>query len=441
ETQRERERGRDPGGGRSRLPAGSPTRDSTPGPQDQARGAGGATPRSPGAARAPALGSCPEHGARGPGPRRPRGGAAPPPSPRPPAAGGRTPTAESAPEARPRSGRPPARSELGEQPPREPEPQALCLSRDGDIHQGFRSLLAEVNKSGTQYLLRTANRLFGEETCDFLPAYRESCQKFYQAELEELSFAKDTEECREHINHWVTEKTEGKISEILGAGTVDALTKLVLVNAIYFKGKWHEQFDRKNTRGMPFKINQERKTVQMMFKQAKFKMGYVDDVHTQILELPYAGEELSMVILLPDDNTDLAEVEKALTYEKFRAWTDPENMTKNKVQVFLPRLKLEESYDLESFLRSVGMIDAFEEAKADFSGMSAKKNVPVSKVAHKCFVEVNEEGTEAAAATAVVRNARCSRAEPRFCADHPFLFFIIHRHTNSILFCGRFCSP
>nr|XP_025853501.1 serpin B8-like isoform X1 [Vulpes vulpes] len=319
--------------------------------------------------------------------------------------------------------------------------QALCLSRDGDIHQGFRSLLAEVNKSGTQYLLRTANRLFGEETCDFLPAYRESCQKFYQAELEELSFAKDTEECREHINHWVTEKTEGKISEILGAGTVDALTKLVLVNAIYFKGKWHEQFDRKSTRGMPFKINQERKTVQMMFKQAKFKMGYVDDVHTQILELPYAGEELSMVILLPDDNTDLAEVEKALTYEKFRAWTDPENMTKNKVQVFLPRLKLEESYDLESFLRSVGMIDAFEEAKADFSGMSAKKNVPVSKVAHKCFVEVNEEGTEAAAATAVVRNARCSRAEPRFCADHPFLFFIIHHRTNSILFCGRFCSP
>lgn len=137
----------------------------------------------------------------------------------------------------------------------------------------------------------------------------------------------------------------------------------------------------------------------------------------------------------------LRQVEKALTYEKFRAWTDPENMTKNKVQVFLPRLKLEESYDLESFLRSVGMIDAFEEAKADFSGMSAKKNVPVSKVAHKCFVEVNEEGTEAAAATAVVRNARCSRAEPRFCADHPFLFFIIHRHTNSILFCGRFCSP
>jgi len=290
-------------------------------------------------------------------------------------------------------------------------------------------------------LLRTANRLFGEKTCDFLPAFRESCQRFYEAELEELSFAEDTEECRRHINDWVTERTEGKISEILGAGTVDPLTKLVLVNAIYFKGKWNEQFDRKYTRGMPFKISQEKKTVQMMFKLARFNLGYVDEVHAQVLELPYVGQELSMVIVLPDDNADLALVEKALTYEKFRAWTNPEKMTKDKVQVFLPRLKLEESYDLESFLRSLGMTDAFEEAKADFSGMSAKKNVPVSKVAHKCFVEVNEEGTEAAGATAVVRNARSSRPEPRFCADHPFLFFITHHNTKSILFCGRFCSP
>nr|XP_035923536.1 serpin B8-like isoform X3 [Halichoerus grypus] len=278
-------------------------------------------------------------------------------------------------------------------------------------------------------------------TPSFCEAFRESCQRFYEAELEELSFAEDTEECRRHINDWVTERTEGKISEILGAGTVDPLTKLVLVNAIYFKGKWNEQFDRKYTRGMPFKINQEKKTVQMMFKLARFNLGYVDEVHAQVLELPYVGQELSMVIVLPDDNADLALVEKALTYEKFRAWTNPEKMTKDKVQVFLPRLKLEESYDLESFLRSLGMTDAFEEAKADFSGMSAKKNVPVSKVAHKCFVEVNEEGTEAAGATAVVRNARSSRPEPRFCADHPFLFFITHHNTKSILFCGRFCSP
>ncbi|XP_028631441.1 serpin B8 [Grammomys surdaster] len=319
--------------------------------------------------------------------------------------------------------------------------QVLGLSGNGDVHQGFQTLLAEVNKTGTQYLLKSACRLFGEESCDFLSSFKESCQKFYQAGLEELSFVKDTEGCRKHINDWVLEKTEGKISEVLSPGTVCPVTKLVLVNAMYFKGKWKAQFDRKYTRGMPFKTNQENKTVQMMFRHAKFKMGHVDEPNMQVLALPYAEDELSMIILLPDENTDLDVVETALTYEKLRAWTNPEALTEGKVQVFLPRLKLEESYDLETVLQNLGMTDAFEEKRADFSGMTTKKNVPVSKVAHKCFVEVNEEGTEAAATTAVIRNVRCCRIEPRFCADHPFLFFIWHHRTSSILFCGRFSSP
>ncbi|XP_006892803.1 PREDICTED: serpin B8 isoform X3 [Elephantulus edwardii] len=320
--------------------------------------------------------------------------------------------------------------------------QALCLNKDEAVHQDFQSLLAAVNKPSSQYTLRTANRLFGEKTCDFLSAFKESCQQFYEAELEELPFSKDAEESRKHINDWVSEKTEGKISEVLGPGAIDSLTKLVLVNAIYFKGEWKEQFDKKYTRGMPFHCNQQQqKTVQMMFKKAEFRLGSVDEVHAQVLELPYAGEEMSMVILLPEEGIDLTQVEKELTYDKFRAWTSPEKMPRRKVQVFLPRLKLEESYDLESFLRSFGMTDAFEEVKADFSGMSTKKKVPVSKVAHKCFVEVNEEGTEAAAATAVVRNTRSISLEPRFCADHPFLLFVRHHCTGSILFCGRVSSP
>ncbi|XP_076797792.1 serpin B8 [Arvicanthis niloticus] len=319
--------------------------------------------------------------------------------------------------------------------------QVLGLSGHGDVHQGFQTLLAEVNKTGTQYLLKSACRLFGEESCDFLSTFKESCQKFYQAGLEELSFVTDTEGCRKHINDWVLEKTEGKISEVLSPGTVCPLTKLVLVNAMYFKGKWKAQFDRKYTRGMPFKTNQGKKTVQMMFKHAKFKLGHVDELNMQVLSLPYAEEDLSMVILLPDESTGLDVIETALTYEKLTAWINQETLTESKVQVFLPRLKLEESYDLETVLQSLGMTDAFEETKADFSGMTTKKNVPVSKVAHKCFVEVNEEGTEAAATTAVIRNARCCRIEPRFCADHPFLFFIWHHKTSSILFCGRFSSP
>lgn len=318
--------------------------------------------------------------------------------------------------------------------------EALHLNRDGDVHGSFQSLLTEVNKTGTKYLLRMANRLFGEESYDFLPTFKESCKKFYQAELEELSFASNAEECRKHINDWVTEKTEGKISEVLGPGIVTSLTKLVLVNAVYFKGKWNEQFDKKYTRGMPFKTSKEKKTVQMMFKHAHFNMSYIEELHTQVLELPYE-DELSMVILLPEDDTDLAVVEKALTYEKFKSWTTSESMKKSKVQVFFPIFRLEESYDLESVLQHLGMTDAFEENKADFSGMSTKKNVPLSKVAHKCFIEVNEEGTEAAAATAVVRNTRSAKIEPKFCADHPFLFFIWHHSTNSIIFCGRFSSP
>lgn len=154
-----------------------------------------------------------------------------------------------------------------------------------------------------------------------------------------------------------------------------------------------------------------------------------------------AGAHQGAVFLISGFDSSLFQVEKALTPEKLTAWIDPKKMTSDKIQVFLPRFKLEESYDLEPVLRSLGMTDAFEETKADFSGMSTKKNVPVSKVAHKCFGEVNEEGTEAAAATAVVRNSRCARMEPKFCADHPFLFFIRHHKTNSILFCGRLSSP
>uniref|UniRef100_U3BQ61 Serpin B6 n=1 Tax=Callithrix jacchus TaxID=9483 RepID=U3BQ61_CALJA len=322
--------------------------------------------------------------------------------------------------------------------------QVLSLNKSGgggDVHQGFQSLLTEVNKPGTQYLLRTANRLFGEKSCDFLSSFRDSCQKFYQAEMEELDFISAVEKSRKHINTWVAEKTEGKIAELLSPGTVDSLTKLVLVNAIYFKGNWDKQFRKENTKERPFKVSKnEEKPVQMMFKKSTFKKTYIGEIFTQILVLPYVGQELNMIIMLPDETTDLRTVEKEITYEKFVEWTRLDMMDEEEVEVFLPRFKLEESYDMESVLRNLGMTDAFEVGKADFSGMS-KTDLFLSKVVHKSFVEVNEEGTEAAAATAVVRNSRCSRIEPRFCADHPFLFFIKHHKTNCILFCGRFSSP
>ncbi|KAM9233838.1 serpin B6 isoform 1-T2 [Dugong dugon] len=324
--------------------------------------------------------------------------------------------------------------------------QALSLNKSrgggGDVHQGFQSLLTEVNKPGTQYMLRTANRLFGEKTYDFLSSFKDSCRKFYQAEMEELDFANATEESREHINTWVAKKTEGKITELLSSGAVNLMTKLVLVNAIYFKGNWDNQFNKEQTKERPFKISKnEEKPVQMMFKKSTFKITYIGEIFTQVLVLPYVGKELNMIIMLPDGNTDLSTVEKELTYEKFMEWTRPDMLDEEEVEVFLPRFKLEENYDMEDVLRSLGMADAFDQGRANFSGMSSKRDLYLSKVVHKSFVEVNEEGTEAAAATAAVMMMRCIRITPRFCADHPFLFFIQHTKTNEILFCGRVSSP
>ncbi|XP_075826055.1 serpin B6-like isoform X2 [Microtus pennsylvanicus] len=324
--------------------------------------------------------------------------------------------------------------------------QALSLDKcsgngGGDVHQGFQSLLTEVNKTGTQYLLKTANRLFGEKTLDILASFKDSCRKFYEAEMEELDFKGDTEQSRQHINTWVAKKTEDKITELLSRESVNPDTLLVLVNAIYFKGNWEKQFNKEDTREMPFKVSKnEEKPVQMMFKKSTFKATYIGEIATEILLLPYAGNELNMIIMLPDEHVELKTVEKEITYEKFIEWTRLDKMQEQKVEVFLPRFKLEENYDMKDFLCKLGMTDAFED-RADFSGISSKQGLSLSKVVHKSFMEVNEEGTEAAAATAAVFILGSPLYTPRFCANHPFLFFIQHVKTNGILFCGRFSSP
>ncbi|XP_057411597.1 serpin B9 isoform X1 [Balaenoptera acutorostrata] len=320
--------------------------------------------------------------------------------------------------------------------------QVLSLNTEKDIHEDFRALLTELNKPGTQYLLRTANRLFGEKTCEFLSIFKEACLWFYHTELEQLSFAKAAEPSRKQINAWVSKKTEGKIPELLPGNSIDAQTRLVLINTVYFKGRWNEQFNEAYTREMPFRVNRkEQRLVQMMFQEGTFRLAHIEEVQAQVLELPYAGEELSMVILLPDDHVALSSVEKHLTFEKFLAWTHPDCMKSTEVEVFLPRFKLEEAYDLGSVLQGLGVVDAFQQGRADFSAMSADSDLCLSRFAHKSLVEVNEEGTEAAAALAVTVVECCLESGPRFCADRPFLFFIRHNKASSILFCGRLSSP
>ncbi|NXN95719.1 ILEU inhibitor, partial [Rhinopomastus cyanomelas] len=188
----------------------------------------------------------------------------------------------------------------------------------------------------------------------------------------------------------------------------------------------------------------ERKTVKMMYQKNNFRFGYIPEMKLRVLELPYEGRELSMIILLPDDieddSTGLEKLQKQLTLEKLQEWT--EHLYSTDVRVRLPKFKLEESYDLESDLAALGLVDLFNRGKADLSAMSGARDLFLSKVVHKAFVEVNEEGTEAAAATAgVAMFCMAMVTEEDFNADHPFLFFIRHNPTQSILFLGRYTSP
>ncbi|XP_004476621.2 leukocyte elastase inhibitor [Dasypus novemcinctus] len=324
--------------------------------------------------------------------------------------------------------------------------KALHFDTVEEIHSKFQSLNTSLNKRGASYILKFANRLFGEKTYDFLPEFLASTQKMYGAELASMDFQHAFEDARKEINQWVKGQTEGKIPELLASGLLDSMTKLVLVSAIYFKGTWEDQFAKEATTDAPFRLNKkDKKTVKMMYLKKKFPYGYIQEIKCRVLELPYKGKELSMIILLPDDieddSTGLKKIEKELTLEKLNDWTKPENLESMEVNVSLPRFKLEESYDLNDPLAQLGVQDLFSSSKADLSGMSGGRDLFISKIVHKSFVEVNEEGTEAAAATAGIATFAMLLPEETFNANHPFLFFIRHNSTKGLLFFGRVTSP
>ncbi|XP_016089911.1 serpin B6-like [Sinocyclocheilus grahami] len=312
------------------------------------------------------------------------------------------------------------------------------------IHSSFNKFMSELKKPGAPYVLSLANRLYGEQSYQFVEKFLNDAKKYYEAGLEEVDFTMKSEAARLNINKWVEKNTQGKIKDLLPQGSINEMTRLVLVNAIYFKGNWEKKFPKEATRDGQFKLNKNQtKPVKMMQQKAQFPLALIPEMDSQVLELPYVGKNLSMLIILPneieDETTGLQKLEKALTYEKLMEWTKPSKMRQQEVQVFLPRFKMEETYDMKSLLRSMGMEDVFDGQKVNLSGISPNNDLVVSKVIHKAFVEVNEEGTEAAAATGAVVAIR-SFAQ-MFIADHPFLFFIRHNPSNSILFYGRFCSP
>ncbi|NXM31322.1 OVALX protein, partial [Oxyruncus cristatus] len=232
-----------------------------------------------------------------------------------------------------------------------------------------------------------------------------------------------------------------RIQDLLEPGSVDLHTVLVLVNAIYFKGIWKSAFKEADTREVPFSVTkQDSRLVQMMCQNSTFKVGRVAAEKIKILELPYTSGELSLLVLLPDDISGLEQLENKISFDKLTEWTSPSVMEKKRVKVYLPRMKIEEKYNLTSVLTALGMTDLFSPL-ANLSGISSAESLKVSEAIHEAYMEVTEEGTEATGSAVVTEDIQDSSEFEEFRANHPFLFLIKHNPSNMILFFGRYCSP
>ncbi len=305
------------------------------------------------------------------------------------------------------------------------------------LHAAFgelqRSLRATGRKGGVE--MSIANALWPQNKYPFLKSYLKQIKEEYGSAGRPLDY-RSPEEARGVINRWVEGETRQKIKDLLPEGSIDSMTRMVLTNAIYFKGDWATQFKVKSTRELPFKLasGKSQKTP-MMFQKGNF--GFFQDEEIQALEMPYKGEKISMVALLPRKVDGLAALEKDLSAGKLSGWLG--KLRRMKVDTLFPKFKMTSRFDLASKLQDLGMKKAFSDA--DFSGMDGTRNLYLTAVFHKAFIEVNEEGTEAAAATGAVVGLRSIRRGPSFRADHPFLFLIRDKATGSILFLGRYAQP
>jgi len=307
----------------------------------------------------------------------------------------------------------------------------------------YLKIFNELNKKDKKYELNIANALWAQKDYQFLSDYIDTVEKYYGGKTNNLDFVKDPEGSRVTINDWVEKQTKDKIKDLIPQGVINDMTRLVLTNAIYFKGEWVKQFDKENTTDEDFRINENDsvKVPMMQRTDEEAEFNYAENKDLQILEMPYSGEDLSMLILLPKDD-DLAKVENSLSIENLAQWK--KDLKKQRVEVFVPKFKFETKYLMTEDLKAMGMPTAFG-LGADFSGMDGKKDLFISEVIHQAFVEVNEEGTEAAAATGVVMMLGALPGEetkiPVFRADHPFIFLIQEKNSGNILFVGRVVNP
>ncbi len=314
-------------------------------------------------------------------------------------------------------------------------PQSLELMREE-----FAGIINLINKEDKKHELHTANALWAQKGYPLLTEYVNTVEKYYGGKVTDLDFARDTENSRIIINHWVEEQTNNRIKDLIPPGVLNQLTRLVLTNAIYFKGNWENQFPLGNTREEEFMVTPEKKVKVPMMSIREKRFNYLENDELQLVELPYAGQEISMLVLLPKN--DLTSLEPGLTAEKLNEYK--KQLRSEKIDIYLPKFKFETKYMMggkQGILGRMGMPTAFSPTEADFSGINGRRDFYLSEVVHQAFVEVNEEGTEAAAATGLVVGVTMVVKKLVFRADHPFIFIIQDRTTGNILFMGRVVDP
>ncbi|MGA2742163.1 MAG: serpin family protein [Bryobacteraceae bacterium] len=308
-------------------------------------------------------------------------------------------------------------------------------------HAAVAALAADIakqaNLNGNQ--LAIANGLWVQQGFPLESEFERTIRTLYQAPLTPLDFHAHAEQARQEINSWTAQHTNGRIEELFARGSIDATTRLVLTSAIYFLGKWRSPFDPKNTRLEPFQLGGGR-TVDTKFMHQKADFLYGDTPSAQILEMKYQGTPLVFDIILPKANDGLAELESSIKPETLSAWWS--GLTSHKVETAIPKFRAESAFSLRDMLSRMGMADAFG-GTADFSGIDGRRDLSVANVVHKAFVDVSEEGTEAAAATGIAVHALAMRRQEQivFRADHPFAFFIRDTASGAILFEGRLVQP
>ena len=313
-----------------------------------------------------------------------------------------------------------------------------------EVHPAFAALAGQINAVGTNghVKLSIANSLWPDRAYPLLESYLALVKNDYCGSVTAVDYLHEEPKARAQINQWVADQTQNKILNLISSA-LDPHMRLVLVNAVYFKGTWAGQFKTNETQTAPFYRTSDKPVqVRMMTQTHTFKYGEWENL--QVLELPYAGNEVSMLVLLPSTADGVTNLENRLSADQVRQWRA--RLFERKIQVFLPKFKITwGTTSLKNGLLALGMHDAFETGKADFSGMDGHADwLYISDVLHKAFVDVNEEGTEAAAATGVMMRSLAIAVPvppPVFRADHPFLFLIQENRTGSILFMGRITDP